>query len=256
MKWMGLAAVAFAVVAMAGAAQAGPREDVLGGAIRCGGAGNDRQWLDCYYGAAQPMRAQLRLAPAPQQNMPAQGGALSALRQDVLSGAIRCGSVADDRQWLDCYYGSAQPLRAALNLSPAPQSQLALAGRLAPGPVPPTQAAYVPPPVPAAYAPPSGYVLQKVTPKAQEFPGFWDGLFGDDPVAVQSQLESYSLNKDGFFTATLANGQVWRETSGTATAYWPKKPATYHVEISKGMMRTYNFRITGDRSTYKVKRIR
>jgi hypothetical protein len=117
----------------------------------------------------------------------------------------------------------------------------------------------MPPPRPAGapgYTPPSGYVLQRAAPKSQAFPGFFEGLFGDDPVVTESQLASYSLNGDGYFTATLANGQVWRQTSGATNAYWPHAPSTYHVKISKGMMRTYNFRVADDPNLYKVKRIR
>ncbi len=48
-----------------GAAQAGPRDDVLYGISRCGGIPDDHAWLDCVYGAAQPMRSSLGLPPAP-----------------------------------------------------------------------------------------------------------------------------------------------------------------------------------------------
>ncbi len=53
------------LLALAAPAMAGPRDDVLYGISRCGGISDDRTWLDCVYGAAQPMRAQLGLAPAP-----------------------------------------------------------------------------------------------------------------------------------------------------------------------------------------------
>ena len=48
-------------------------------------------------------------------------------RDDALSGAIRCGAIADSRQWLDCYYGAAQPVRAALGLGSALPAQITLA---------------------------------------------------------------------------------------------------------------------------------
>ena len=60
------------------------------------------------------------------------GAALSPLpvladaREDVVNGMTRCAGLADDRQWLECYYGAAQPMRAWLGLPPAPQSQLRL----------------------------------------------------------------------------------------------------------------------------------
>ena len=63
--------------------------------------------------------------------------ALAAPRDDVLFGISRCGGIADDRTWLDCVYGAAQPMRSKLGLPPAPASQQAL----------------VPPPIPGQAAP-------------------------------------------------------------------------------------------------------
>src|SRR6201999_2725887 len=63
--------------------------------------------------------------------------ALAGPRDDVLFGVSRCGGIADDRTWLDCVYGAAQPMRSKLGLPPAPTSQQAL----------------VPPPVPGQAAP-------------------------------------------------------------------------------------------------------
>lgn len=42
------------------------REEVLSGIERCGIIHDDRSWLDCLYGAEQPMRAHLGLPPAPE----------------------------------------------------------------------------------------------------------------------------------------------------------------------------------------------
>jgi len=59
-------------------ARADTRDDVLSGIQRCGVIHDDRTWLECLYGADQPMRAQLGLPPAPefQQRLvpPAQPG--------------------------------------------------------------------------------------------------------------------------------------------------------------------------------------
>lgn len=46
------------------AAWAGPREDTLAGISRCAALPDDRTFLDCIYGAVQPMRARLGLQPA------------------------------------------------------------------------------------------------------------------------------------------------------------------------------------------------
>ena len=47
-------------------ARADARSDVLAGIQRCGVIHDDRVWLDCVYGANQPMRGQLGLSPAPE----------------------------------------------------------------------------------------------------------------------------------------------------------------------------------------------
>jgi hypothetical protein len=255
------AAAVFAALIAAGSAHAGPREDVLSGAIRCGGVSQDRQWLDCYYGAAQPMRASLRLTPASQAQQAlaaaaGTGGAMGGVRQDVLSGAIRCGGVADDRQWLDCYYGAAQPMRASLGLAPAPQAQQAMtrpvASAPANAPLPP--APYAPlPPAPyaqaASAAPPQQPAVRRRMPAS---PGFIDGLFGDDPVVTTGRITALTTNKLGYFTATLDNGQVWEQTSGDIPN-WRKDPTNFNVTVTRGMMRTFNFRVEGDPHHYKVK---
>src|ERR1700756_4889437 len=100
-----------AAVLAAAPAQARPRDDALSGAIRCGVIADSRQWLDCYYGAAQPVRAalglgsalpaQIALAAAPPAGGPPRD---EAVRNEVVSAAVGCMRVADDRPWLDCYY--------------------------------------------------------------------------------------------------------------------------------------------------------
>jgi len=47
-------------------AHADTRDDVLTGIERCGVIHDDRTWLDCLYGAEQPMRGHLGLPPAPE----------------------------------------------------------------------------------------------------------------------------------------------------------------------------------------------
>lgn len=72
MRYFLLAAV-FALLPLA--ALAGPREDAHAGFGRCDQLPEDRAWLDCVYGAVQPMRARLGLMPAPefQQRLAAAG---------------------------------------------------------------------------------------------------------------------------------------------------------------------------------------
>ena len=53
-------------LALAPRAHADTRDDVVSGIGRCAVMHDNRLWLDCVYGAVQPMRAQLGLQPAPE----------------------------------------------------------------------------------------------------------------------------------------------------------------------------------------------
>ena len=58
--------LATAILAMfSGPAFADTRDDVMAGMQRCRAFPDDRTWLECTYGAQQPMRAKLGLQPAP-----------------------------------------------------------------------------------------------------------------------------------------------------------------------------------------------
>src|SRR5438309_1245624 len=91
-------------------AQAGVRDEATAGAYRCASVGELRQWLDCFYGAAQPVRARLGLQPAPAAQVrlsssPPRGNSPPAdlrPREDAMSAVLRCYPAQDDRQWLDC----------------------------------------------------------------------------------------------------------------------------------------------------------
>ena len=53
-----------ALLALTAPASAGPREDTRAGISRCAALPDDRSFLDCVYGASQPMRSRLGLPPA------------------------------------------------------------------------------------------------------------------------------------------------------------------------------------------------
>ena len=59
-------ALALGLIMANGQASADPRDDVVGRAARCSYLSDYRVWLDCYYGAAQPIRGLLGLPPAPE----------------------------------------------------------------------------------------------------------------------------------------------------------------------------------------------
>lgn len=233
-----LLALGFLAVS-AHAASARPRDDVLSGAYRCAAIGDSRTWLDCYYGAAQPVRAALGLKPVPasQSRLVAQPPAGAPVpgdipvRDQVMAGAVRCTTVGDERQWLDCYYGAAQPMRVRLGLESARRMPALQAIRPAP------------PPAPAIPAAGFGARPLPVSPLG-------------NVDRVSSQMASYSFDKLGWFTVTLRNGQVWRQVDGDTTyAHWKKPADAYQVQLSKGFLGSFNLQVRGEPGLFKVHRI-
>src|SRR5580698_7494844 len=106
--------------------------------------------------------------------------AIAGTRDDVMSAATRCAGISDDRSWLDCYYGAAQPMRAQLGLAPAPASQLAK--------VPPASSV-------ARSAPPAGPARAASAPPPSG--GFMNGLFGRNPGLTT--ITSYHFDRRGLF---------------------------------------------------------
>lgn len=239
-----------AVAGLATAAEARPRDDALSGAFRCATIANSRMWLDCYYGAAQPVRASLGMPPALAAQLklaasPPSGGAPrdEAVRDEVMSGAANCIRVAAERPWLDCYYAAALPMRVQLGLA-APQALPK------PMPAPAPQLAYAAP----APARPAG------PPPMPRSTGLFAGMFDDaKPIVRNMPMQSYSMSKDGTFTVTLMDGQVWQQTGEDQVyhpARWRKEASQMSVTIAPGVMHTFNMKVDGESKSYKVRRIR
>ncbi|HXL71680.1 MAG TPA: hypothetical protein VN935_10635 [Rhizomicrobium sp.] len=163
------------------------------------------------------------------------GTAHADTRGDVLSGIARCGAIADDHTWLNCIYGAAQPMRGQLGLPPAPASQTALVP--AASPASPRFSS----PAPAAAAP-------------KESGGFFSRILGGEAVITAMPLSSYRFDSQGFFTITLANGQVWEERDGPV-AHWQGPASQYLVTISKGAMGSFNLTVARESEQYKVRRV-
>ncbi len=221
------------------------------------------------------------------------GAASARPRDDVMVNAYRCAAHASTRVWLDCYYGAAQPQRAALGLSPAPKSQVELAdappatgtpqdmatrdevmggaGRCAAvaadrawldcyyaaaNPVRSVLGLALtagPPPPPEGR--PMPVSARPIAPGVtRNDPGFVSRILGAPEIKVVSRMESYSHHGNNFIV-TLANGQVWQQTDGdTAGAHWHKEPTAYVVTITGGAFGTYNLSVKGDPGRYKVRR--
>jgi hypothetical protein len=138
--------------------------------------------------------------------------ALADTREEVMSGAARCAGLTDDRVWLDCFYGSAQPMRAHLGLAPAAPAQVKL--------VPPPGAAY------------QGAVAARPAPPEKPSSFVRDILGSSKPTVLDMPMASYRFGRDGKFVVVLKNGQTYRQAeSDLVLAKWDRPPETYLVTI-------------------------
>ena len=154
-------------------------------------------------------------------------------RDAVMQGAERCDGIADNRVWLDCFYGSAQPMRAVLGLPAAPAAQT----RLVPGPG-------------------AGAAPRRARPQEQSG-GFLSALIGNTkPVASDMPMTAYDLGRGGRFTVTMADGHVWQQAeSDILLAKWNKPAQFYKVTITNGSATDlYNMWVNGE--IYKVVRVK
>jgi hypothetical protein len=157
-------------------------------------------------------------------------------RDAVLDAAQRCEGIPDNRVWLDCFYGSAQPMRAVLGLAPAPESQT----RLVPG----RGAAY-------------GAASQRRAPVQEKSQTFLGAMLGNTkPLADNMPMTAYGFGRDGKFTVTMADGHVWQQAeSDIKIAKWNKPAASYKVDISNGLSTdVFNMRVKGE--LFKVTRVK
>lgn len=162
--------------------------------------------------------------------------ALAGPREDMLAGISRCAALPDDRTFLDCVYGAAQPMRARLGLPPAPAAQQRL----------------VPPATPVTSAPPVAPRAAAAQPKSG---GVLSNMLGNDRSAAW--IEIYSFDGKGLFTVTFANGQVWKQDpSDTARAHWNGRGSDYSIIVATDPAgRTGQLTVRGD-GTYLIRRLR
>jgi len=179
----------------------------------------------------------------------APGLVLADAREDVVRSMTRCAAYTDDRQWLECYYGAAQPMRAWLGLPPAPQSQLKLLQGQPQSSVP--LSASLPATVTHA-------AVRTGPPPPPKRSGIFD-VFGGSDVVKDTPIQSYELARGGNFVITLPDGQVWRQTDDDASkspVRWDKPAASMRVTISQGAVHTFNLVLNDENVHHKVTRIR
>lgn len=231
-------------------AHATARDDVMSSAYHCARIGDTRLWLNCYYGSAQPARDLLGLSPAPAEQIrlatqpPYVGEPTDAgIRDEVMARASACYTTRDDREWLNCYYGAAQPIRSELGLSPAPQMNAASAARSISQPLNSLPAQ-------------NDDGLSRI-PQARGGDNAPPAAAASGTTDITSRMASYNFDHYGIFTVTLTNGQVWRQLSGdTSYAHWNKAPGNYLVHISSGFLGSRKFEINGIHGIFRVRRIK
>lgn len=237
-----VASIILVLLSLGSRADARPRDDVMSAAFRCGVIGDSRKWLDCIYGSAQPIRAELGLPPVTQTQAqlvqaPPAGGQIAnrATRDAVLSDAVRCDAIAADRQWLDCFYAAANTMRSELGLTSAPE----------------THAVQIP-----AIASNKGTAAIAGAPAAANGNRFGLPEIPRTSSRIVSRLSSYTFDRYGIFTVTLSNGQIWRQVTGdTSFAHWKQTAASYVVAITKGALGSYNLRVQNGPGLFKVERL-
>ncbi len=166
------------------------------------------------------------------------GAATDPTRDDVMLNLQRCSGITDNRTWLNCFYGAAQPMRAQLGLPPAPEAQVNLV----------KNTPMTPPPMKQESS--SG--------------GGWLGIgniFGssgndDSNMSGAMRLSAFTFGKDGLFTVTLADGEVWKQSPyDDLRASWSEPPASYSVVVTADMLGSHTMRVKGDKN-YRVLRVK
>ncbi len=157
--------------------------------------------------------------------------ALAGPREDTVAGISRCASHADDRTYLNCIYGAAQPLRTQLKLPPAPEDQIRLVPR---GPA----SESIPPSVAPLAAP-------RRVPTESEFAG-----------AMRERIDNFNFGRGGLFNLMLENGEMYRQdSSDVSRAKWVGRGSDYLVFVIKQGPRNAVMKVTGDPNIYRMQKI-
>lgn len=83
-----------------------------------------------------------------------------------------------------------------------------------------------------------------------------DGLSDKQPIKGSGHMASYKFDSNGFFTVVLDNGEAWRQLDGDTTmAHWFRKPGSYVVTVTAGVLGSSNLRVQGEGRSYKVRRV-
>jgi len=72
---------------------------------------------------------------------------------------------------------------------------------------------------------------------------------------ISARLVSYEIH-DGYITASLDNGQMWRQVSGSPVPHLARPALSYVATISRGKAGVYDVKLSHFGQTIAVRRIR
>jgi hypothetical protein len=198
-------------------AAADSRDLALDRMSRCYTLTDTRQYLECIYGAVQPLRNELGLATAPQ------AATFSAL--------------------------FARPAAPAPYVAAAPVAAPPLASAIRPEP---NRGA-----VSSVFSTVMGIETRRVAPEQFGLRNARPGSgVNVDRITARLAEYSFDRGTNRF-TVTLANGQVWRQRAGDEhSPNWKKAASSYSVTIGYGANSSFNLTVSGERQPYKVERVR
>lgn len=169
--------------------------------------------------------------------------AAPAVAEDLSATISTCAGVGDDRARLACYDGLAARAKAAAQPTAA---RPAAPPSIQPAPAP--VAAVAPPPSAATKVDAFGAetIRKPDTPEAR----------AQEVDEIKAKVATVNFSPSNRFTVTLDNGQVWRQIEADTSQARFHKGAGDKVEISRGMLGSYNLVIEGVNMLYKVRRVR
>jgi hypothetical protein len=175
--------------------------------------------------------------------------ASAASQDDTLEAVAKCATILDDKLRLGCYDALMPRVRDALGTPPE---------TLARNPTEEEQKSWFGFDI-------AGLFGQDKTPQTTPQQFGKENVESSSSAAapemqdidsITASVTDYSF-RDNKFTVFLDNGQIWQQLNGdNNVARFKSNPKDNAVTISRGLLKSYNLKINGNNSFYKVKRLK
>ncbi len=168
-------------------------------------------------------------------------------KDEVIGALVQCTDVTDEHARLACYDHEAPALRAAAQ---GPVTTMA------PSAEPPA-----PPQAPEPPPPQQGSFFSALDPFGSDAAPPSPGQMAYQPIGqeilpITITVADYTVEPNGSFSVTLANGQVWRERNEHFDTPRFDPAGGNVVTIERGMIGGYNLYLKGSGKPYKVLRVK